>query len=217
MIRAWQKRLLRSRKGYIKDFDNAGTFQHVFEPGIYEITLIGGGGGGTSVKFSSTNATSVCDGGVGGVLKARIKVLTDTTATIQVGKGGDSKSKYSTGYVANYTPADNGQVSKITGLSNVSLVAGAGTGAIGQNDTVGTQGQNTYSGSNIISILENNTQTIISRKHTTNANTRIGNPVYNVNFAEDENKGCGGTVNWEGSKATPINGGVGFVRIETIE
>ena len=216
MIRAWQKRLLRSRADYTKDFNSAGTFQHTFEPGFYEITMVGGGGGGTSLKFASNNKTTVVDGGVGGVLKVKIKVLTDTTATIRVGGGGNSKSKYEQSNIGQYVPADNGESTIITGLTGVNLTAGAGTGA--QNRTTpGTQGTNSYSGANIVSVLENNVRTITSGFSEVTATNRTGNPVYNTNFAENENKGCGGTVNWTGSTAKPVNGGIGFVRIKTIE
>lgn len=222
MLRAWQKRLLDNRPAVTFEFATAGTHTQVIDAGIYDVWLVGAGGGGAMLRQSQTGTKAWARGGVGGVVHARINVPVQTTITVVVGSGGAS-------HMGNFTSAgvtasgDNGGNTSITGFLNVALTAGAGTGARVQststtatNRYVGTQGTNTASGSNVIAVLENNYNTIASTQGTSSAQSRSASGQANTNWAENTQKGCGGDVGWAGSTSFIMKaGGIGFVRIKT--
>lgn len=221
MLRAWQKRLLDNRPSVTFEFATAGAHSQVIDAGIYDVWLVGGGGGGACLRQSQTNSKAWARGGVGGVVHVRINVPVQTTITVNVASGASSRQ-------ANFTSAgvtasgDNGNATSITGFANVTLIAGGGTGARVQSSSttatrrdVGVQGTNTASGSNVIAILENNVNTIASTQGTSSAQSRTASGQANTNWAEDTQKGCGGDVGWAGNSFILKAGGIGFVRIKT--
>ena len=221
MLRAWQKRLLDNRPAVTYEFATAGTHEQVIDAGIYDVWLVGGGGGGACLLSSQSGTKHWARGGVSGVLHVRINVPEQTTITVNVASGASSRQ-------ANFTSAgvtasgDNGNATTITGFEGVVLIAGGGTGARVQSSSttatrrnVGVQGTNTASGSNIIAILENNAQAIVSTQGTSSANSRTASGQPNINWTEDTAKGSGGDVGWEGNNFILKVGGIGFVRIKT--
>lgn len=222
MLRAWQKRLLDNRPAVTYEFATAGTHEQVIDAGIYDVWLVGAGGGGACLRSGKSGAKHWARGGVGGVLHVRINVPVQTTITVNIGSGGSSRSGVfsSAGTTAS---GDNGNITSIVGFENVSLTAGAGTGASVQSSSttatrrnVGVQGTNTASGSNIIAILENNAQTIISTQGTSSASSRTASGQPNTNWTEDTAKGSGGDVGWSDNSFMLLIGGSGFVRIYSI-
>lgn len=221
MLRAWQKRLLDNRPAVTYEFATTGAHEQVIDAGIYDVWLVGGGGGGACLRQSQTNSKAWARGGVGGVLHVRINVPVQTTITVNVASGASSRQ-------ANFTSAgvtasgDNGNATSITGFEGVVLIAGGGTGARVQststtatNRYVGTQGTNTASGQNIVSVIENNVNTIASTQGTSSAQSRSASGQPNTNWAENTAKGSGGDVGWAGSSFILRVGGIGFVRIKT--
>lgn len=221
MLRVWQKRLLNNKPSATFEFATAGAHSQVIDAGIYDVWLVGGGGGGACLRQSQTNSKAWARGGVGGVLHVRINVPVQTTITVNVASGASSRQ-------ANFTSAgvtvsgNNGNATSITGFANVTLIAGGGTGATVQSTSttatrrdVGTQGTNTASGSNVIAVIENNVNTIASTQGTSSASSRTASGQPNTNWAENTQKGCGGDVGWAGNSFILKVGGIGFVRIKT--
>lgn len=222
MLRLWQKRLLDNRPSVTFEFTTAGAHSQVIDAGIYDVWLVGAGGGGAMLRNSRVGDKAWARGGVGGVIHVRINVPVQTTITVNIGSGGASRmgTFSSAGVTAS---GDNGGNTSITGFANVTLIAGAGTGASVQststtatNRYVGNQGQNTASGSNVIAVLENNLNTITSTQGKSSANARTATGQANTNWSEDTQKGCGGDVGWTGATSFILKaGGIGFVRIKT--
>lgn len=226
MLRVWQKKLLNNKTDQQFDFGTPGSYSHVFEAGIWEIWLVGGGGGGASASVGEYygRVDEWAKGGVGGVIGVKIKVLEKTTATINIANV--TNSVYINTTDGEIT-AQNGQNTSITGLDGVDLVAGGGGGAYVYlrryssssrvaTRTPGVQGTNTATGENLIEIIENNKNIIISENGELGVVQRYAQP--NTNWAEDTSRGCGGSVYFTGSdisSAVAISGGIGFVRIKT--
>ena len=221
MLRVWQKRLLDNRPAVTFEFATAGTHTQVIDAGIYDVWLVGAGGGGACLRSNQSGKKHWARGGVGGVLHVRINVPVQTTITVNIGGGGSSRSGTftSAGVTAS---GDNGGNTSISGFLNVALTAGAGTGARVQSSSttatgrnVGKQGTNTASGSNVIAIIENNYNTIASTQGTSSAQSRTASGQANTNWPEDTAKGSGGDVGWSGNSFMSRIGGSGFVRIKT--
>lgn len=208
MLRIWQKRLLDNNKPEIYEFAEAGAHTLDLGVGIWEISLVGGGGGGAGAMSTIFDLVGWADGGVGGTLRVRIKVPTKKTITINVADS--SISRY---FGAAHGSAEQGKDTTITGLDDVVLVAGGGTsGSILQSEfqpVPGIIGTNTATGSNLISIIENNPRTIVSKSGRTQRTT---SQTVNSNWPEDTSCGAGGAVY---PRVSPrlIDGGVGFVRL----
>lgn len=220
MIQVWQKRLLNNRPSATFDFSDVGSHKQVIDADIYDVWLVGAGGGGVCLRSSQSGTKHWARGGVGGVLHVRINVPVQTTITVNIGGGGTSRSGTfsSAGTTAS---GDNGNITSVVGFENVSLTAGAGTGASVQSSSTtatrrnaGVQGTNIASGSNIIAILENNAQAIVSTQGTSSANSRTASGQPNTNWTEDTVKGSGGDVGWSGNNFMLRTGGSGFVRIK---
>lgn len=221
MLRLWQKDLLNNRPSATFDFSDVGSHEQVIDAGIYDVWLVGAGGGGACLRSSQSGTKHWARGGVGGVLHVRINVPVQTTVTVNIGGGGTSRSGTFSG-AGTTASGDNGGNTSVVGFANVSLTAGAGTGASVQSSSttatrrnVGVQGTNTASGSNIIAILENNAGTIVSTQGTSSASSRTASGQPNTNWAENTAKGSGGDVGWSGNNFMLRIGGGGFVRIKT--
>lgn len=222
MIQAWQKRLLNNKPAVQYDFSEAGTHTQVLDAGIYDMWLVGAGGGGLLFNVSLPSDKMYADGGVGGVLHVRVAVQVQTAVTVNVGTGGESKIN---GPASGTYSAVAGGATTITGLANVTLSAGGGepgtitfTSVTDNIRTPGAQGTNTASGKNVQKIFSNNAIKIVSQEGATSARSRdyAGQP--NTNWAEDTTKGAGGQVGWTAPTRIVSNpGGVGFVRIKTAE
>lgn len=207
------------------EFATSGAHTQVIDAGIYDVWLVGAGGGGSLLRASRTGSRMYACGGVGGVLHVRINVPAQTTITVNVGSGGATRMLNFTSSGVTAT-GDNGTATTITGFANLSLSAGAGTGARVQSvsDTmadryVGVQGTNNASGSNLIAILENNVNKITSISGTASSTSqrRTASGQANINW-EDTQKGCGGDVGWTSATNHILKaGGVGFVRIKTAD
>lgn len=211
MLRVWQKRLLDNNQPEIYEFAEAGAHTLDLGVGIWEISLVGGGGGGAGAMQRYLNRFTWGDGGVGGTLRVRIKVPTKKTITINVADS--STSRY---FESSYGNAEQGKDTTITGLDDVVLVAGGGTaGSILQSEiqpVPGIIGTNTATGSNLISIIENNPITIVSKSGTTQRTT---SQTVNSNWPENTSCGAGGAV-YPRTSPRLIDGGIGFVRLVKI-
>ena len=223
MLRLWQKDLLNNRPSATFEFSEVGSHEQVIDAGTYDVWLVGAGGGGAGLRSGQSGTKHWARGGVGGVLHVRVNVPVQTTITVNIGGGGSSRSGIfaSAGTTAS---GDIGGNTSIVGFENVSLTAGAGTGASVQSSSttstrrnVGVQGTNTASGSNIIAILENNAQEIVSTQGSSSANSRTASGQPNTNWTEDTAKGSGGDVGWSGNNFMLRTGGDGFVRITTAQ
>lgn len=160
-------------KGSRLIFENytAGTYTLDLVPNKYVISLIGPAGGNAAIWYRTAangkNYATYALGGVGGVVEAVVQVTEPTRITIVVGAGGATKVQAS--YVSNSSSQSGaGSQTTITGLSNVTISAGAGGGAYvaesGRSLTItpGTQGTNVCSGAGVIKTVSNNTKTIKS-------------------------------------------------------
>lgn len=217
MLRVWQKRLLNNRESVQYDFTTSGAHSLDIKAGTYDVWLVAGGAGGALIYNNSTTMKYVAKGGVGGVICARINIPRDLTITINVGRGGVSRMvRTSEGSSAT---GDNGQNSSITGIPNLTLVAGGGTSASASvnNPVAGIQGTNTATGANLVRIIENNVNTIISEAGQSSSTQRLVRNQANTNWAENTDKGSGGTVGWDSNSAFRINPGkMGLVRIKSV-
>jgi hypothetical protein len=204
----------------------AGTYQVTLTPGRYVISLIGAGGGSSGItKIKSGNAESMytATGGVGGVVEATVYVSSTTTATIKVGQGGAGITNASLTEGVEYQ-SKTGEQSSITGIPNLVMTAGAGTGATTMRSgysitmNVGTQGQNSISGSAVLKTNSNNAQTIESRRGSYSAiNTPTGSiQTLNANWNNDT-VGASGLLTWttSGVWTTDGKGKSGGVKIRT--
>ena len=223
MLRLWQKDLLNNRPSATFEFSEVGSHEQVIDAGIHDVWLVGAGSGGVCLLSSQSGTKHWARGGVGGVLHVRINVPVQTTITVNIGRGGSSRSGTFTS-AGTTVSGDIGGNTSIVGFENVSLTAGAGTGASVQSSSTtatrrngGVQGTNTASGSNIIAILENNAQAIVSTQGTSSANSRTASGQPNTNWTEDTSKGSGGDVGWSGNNFMLRPGGNGFVRITTAQ
>lgn len=221
MLRVWQKRLLNNRPKVTYEFDTVGEHTQVLDAGMYDIWLVGGGGGGAVLRSSQSGTKHWARGGVGGVLHVRVNVPSQVTITVNVASGATSKygTFSSAGTVAQ---GDTGHATTITGLANVTLSAGGATGAKVQSSSttatrrdVGVQGTNVANGSNVVAILENNVNTILSTQGTSSSSSRTASGQPNTNWEENTQKGIGGDCGWSGNNFLLKAGGIGFVRIQT--
>lgn len=224
MLRVWQKKLLIKQTPIDVSFDTAGTHTASLEPGEYDIWLVGGGGGGALWTLNNTSGVKhYAMGGVGGVLHVRVLVLNKTNITVNVGSAGTSR--YGVSATTGYTVSGlDGSATSITGLSNANLVAGAGskasvtvTSTTTTNRYPGSQGTNTATGSNVLAVLENNVNTIVSGENVSSATSSGSTCVPNINWPANTDKGRGGGLRWESNRTTMMSGGPGFVRIKSFE
>ena len=148
-------------------------------------------------------------------------ILTPLSWNTNVASGATSKygTFSSAGTVAQ---GDTGHATTITGLANVTLSAGGATGAKVQSSSttatrrdVGIQGTNVANGSNVVAILENNVNTILSTQGTSSSSSRTASGQPNTNWEENTQKGIGGDCGWSGNNFLLKAGGIGFVRIQT--
>lgn len=208
MLRVWQKRLLNNKRSAQYDFSIAGTHEIELPAGIYEMWLVGAGGGGAGT-IRLAGGVEIVRGGVGGIIHAKINVPTTTRINVNIGIGGES-----IGGSGDHT-GTNGQNTSITGLMNVIIYAGGGTagsvthqGAISVNSVAGIQGTNSATGNNILAILENNPVSVISE-------IGVSGVQANTGWTENTNIGCGGGFSAKTTNFPSIQGGTGFVRIKT--
>lgn len=214
MLRAWQKRLLDNKKIVQYDITGSGNHEINLSAGIYDIWLVGAGGG--SALSVANNVKHYANGGVGGVICARVNVPTDTTVTVTIGAGGASRMSFGGSAVA-----DAGGQTTITGLQGVTMHAGAGTGASANlsNLSAGIQGTNSATGQNVLSIRENNVNTIISETGISSASSKADQPQANTNWTENVNAGAGGNYSW--TATNPVHyrgryGSNGIARIKSV-
>lgn len=216
MLRVWQKKLLIQQQPIDLTFDTpASSTPLELDAGRYEVWLVGGGGGGAMYSTSNVGATKYyAMGGVGGVLHVIIYVPSRTTVSVIVGGNGKS------GFRSNpYVLTTGGGYSSITGLTDATITAGGGSGAKITNAssyTPGVQGTNTATGINILSVIENNVNTIISGTDVSSASQKESTAIQNINYLPDTYKGRGGGFSWTSSTLTAQNGGPGFVRIKSV-
>lgn len=204
----------------------AGTYQVTLNPGRYVISLIGAGGGSSGItKITSGNAEAMytATGGVGGVVEATVYVSSTTTATIKVGQGGDGITNANLSNGVEYQ-SKTGEQSSITGIPNLVMTAGAGTGASTMRSgysitmNVGTQGQNSISGSAVLKINSNNAQTIESRRGSYSANSTPTGSIQTLNTNwNNDTVGASGLLTWAvyGTWSTDGKGKSGGVKIRT--
>lgn len=225
MIQAWQLRLL-NNKPYINIEYTAGTYNETLPVGDYRITLIGHGGGAIGAQ-SRAGTFNWAQGGVGGTLQVLVSLTKAANIQISVGGGGQAQTKlYSgAGVVLNGVA---GTSTTITGIPNVTLVAGGGTGATFQSTTesagirtVGVMGTNSVSG--VKQVLINNPTNIISDsgQFFTAAEIREPTGKANINYPNNTVIGRGGDCGWVTSSSSygairQITGGSGYVLIETV-
>lgn len=215
-------------KGSWLIFENytAGTYTLDLVPNKYVISLIGPAGGNAAIWYrvsaGARNDASYALGGVGGVVEAVVQVIEPTRITIVVGAGGETKvqAQYSDGASSQ---SGAGAQTTITGLSNVTMSAGAGGGAYIEKSgrtlkiTPGTQGTNTCSGDGVIKIISNNTNTIESAGGTKPYNTTPTGSVQTLNENwPNQQVGATGVLSWSNQTWVGTGNGMsGGVKIRT--
>lgn len=109
-------------------FDTAATNGSFTPPatGLYEIEVIGAGGGG-AVAMGSTGALGATGGAAGGRAFKRATLSSSTTYTYNVGTGGGGGSRSSAGA----TNGSSGGQSNFSGSGLTTLTANGGAGGIG--------------------------------------------------------------------------------------
>lgn len=207
MLRVWQNRLLNNKLTAQYDFSIAGTHEIELQAGIYEVWLIGAGGGGAGTT-GTAGGMAIVRGGVGGIIHAKINVPITTRINVNIGIGGGS-----IGGSGDHTGI-NGQNTSITGLTDVIIYAGGGTagrvthqGSIRIESVPGVQGTNSATGGNLLQIIENNLVSVISEIGVIGVQANTGWP-------ENTNIGCGGGFSAKTTNFPSIKGGTGFVRIK---
>ena len=216
MLQCWQKSLLVNRRVFRQEFATSGSVE--LELGRYRITAIGAGGGGSAGKTAG-NTHGYAKGGVGGTLVVDVVIRQKTQVNVTIGTGGTSAFTVTNLATAAGTTGGNTTVS---GIPNVQIIAAGGTGGSTKitgrttERTPGVQGVNTAAGN--ITIIENNKNQIISYERPTPSSTtsRMASYQYNTNYT-DGKKGGGGDTGWSGDNFTPLNGGNGFVVIESAD
>lgn len=177
-----------------------GTYTLSLSPGMYEMTMIGGGASGMAMASSSKGYRF--QGGCGGTAQAIVRVSKSCTATLTVGAGGVKVS--ASAMVA-------GNNSRIDGITDAVLIAGGGKTDVDATAVVGGSiGDNQISGTAIHSIAINNPTAIRGggQSYTIKSGGMI--PAWrstkeNTNWPEDTSRGRGG--------APGQNGENGFIRI----
>lgn len=198
--------------GYVVfDSTTAGTYSVDLGAGIYNVILIGGGGGGAYCHYGSGHSIlEFCtQGGVAGTIECIIRVRKDVTATLVLGNGGTTNTLLSQGNVS----GDDGMVSSISGIEQVTLVAGRGTGGSisnGSYTTPGIMGTNTIGGDEVLKvIMDSNEHLIVSDS--------VKGPARNRNYQPNVFYGRGGGIAGTGLTPTIYAGGVPYCRIKKIE
>lgn len=226
MIQAWQLRLL-NNKPYINiEHSAAGTYNETLPVGDYRITLIGHGGGAIGAQ-SRAGTFNWAQGGVGGTLQVLLSLTKAANIQINVGGGGQAQTRLYSGAGIVLNGVD-GTATTITGIPNVTLVAGGGTGATFQSTTesagtrtVGVMGTNSVLG--VKQVLINNPTNILSDsgQFFTTVETREPTGKANINYPNNTDIGRGGDCGWVTSSNSygtirQITGGAGYVLIETV-
>lgn len=201
-----------NNNGYVVfDSTTAGTYSINLGAGIYNVILIGGGGGGAYCHFGSGHSIieTWAQGGVAGTIDCVIRVEKDVTATLVLGAGGKTNTLISSqGDVSGLDGAD----SRLSGIPQVSLVAGHSTGGVivnGYSTTPGTMGSNIISGSEILKInMDSNEHPIVSGS--------VRGPARNTNYSPNVFYGRGGGTT-AGITPTIYEGGIPYCHIEKIE
>ena len=207
----------------IYESSTAGSKSLSLSAGTYEITLIGGGGGGVGRRSTVTGTKHYAQGGVGGTLQIIAVLAAAATVSITVGTYGTSSSDTFSSASGGTTTAASGTASTITGFTNLTASAGGGTGASiratstsAANRTVGTIGTCSVSGSALQETLINNPNTCTPGQGSSTATTRAVNGRVNDNWPEDTTRGKGGDVGWNGTSFLKGTGVTGFVRIRQL-
>lgn len=204
----------------------AGTYSVTLDPGRYVISLIGSGGGSSGITYILQGQVSqmiTATGGVGGVVEGVVYVSTRSNITIKIGQGGDGITSAQLSNGTEYQ-SKAGEESTITGIPNLVMKAGAGTGATTMKSgysvtmTPGVQGQNEISGSALLKTNANNATVIESSGAAYSANnTPTGSAqTLNSNWSNN-NVGASGLLTWTSSGAwsTDGKGKSGGVKIRT--
>lgn len=204
----------------IFETQEAGTTSLSLSAGTYEITLIGGGGGGVALRSSVTGAKHYAQGGVGGTLQIIAVLASAATVSVTCGSYGTSNSGTFSSASSGTTTGTNGSASSITGFANLTASAGGGvaasvraTSTSATNRTVGTIGTVTVSGSALQETLINNPNLCTPSQATSTATNRSVNGRVNDNWPEDTTRGKGGDVGWSGTSFLKATAATGFVRI----
>ena len=204
----------------IFETQTAGTTSLSLSAGTYEITLIGGGGGGVALRSSSTGGKHYAQGGVGGTLQILATLTSAATVSVTCGGYGSSASGTFSSASSGTTTGTNGGASTITGFTNLTASAGGGvaasiraTSTSATNRTVGTIGTVSVSGSALKETLINNPNPCTPSQATSTATNRAVNGRVNDNWPEDNTRGKGGDVGWNGTSFLKGTGATGFVRI----
>ena len=177
LVRAYEKEYTRGE--IIKEFTSATDGTIILDKGIYEITIVGAGGGGTD--FDTSNWYR--GGGSGAAWNGKIKILNDgTECTYSVGKGGSKKE-------------DGGD----------SIFASIITAGGGKQGYYKTSGGHTIDGGTVTIRNSDITETIYSYVGPSNRGTGEAEPAikYDNNLSEEEqldgvNTGKGGAARKSG-------------------
>lgn len=204
----------------------AGTYNVTLDPGRYVISLIGSGGGSsgiTKILSGTVNQMITATGGVGGVVEAVVYVSARSNVTIKIGQGGDGITNANLSEGTEYQ-SKAGEESTITGIPNLVMIAGAGTGATTMKSgyaltmNAGFQGENEISGSALLKTNANNATAIESRRGAYSpSSTPTGSiQTLNSNWSNDT-VGASGLLTWtsSGTWSTDGKGKSGGVKIRT--
>lgn len=197
----------------------AGTTTMILNPGVYEITLIGGGSGLSGYwrypyGIQQSNPSYI-SGFCGGTIQARVRVSVRSTVSVVVGGAGANKVVARVSNVP--VQGGKGGDTYITGIPNATLIGGGGVsanitwatdnvGTIYDSGTMGYPGINTASGSAVAAIILDNPNTEPSY-----AWRVLGAPSMNANWPENTSLGRGGSYSPRGTGLS--DGSAGFIRI----
>ena len=221
-MRVFSKQLLMKKPAVVFENSNAGSYQVVLPAGRYEITLIGGGGGGFSYRSGVTNTHHYGQGGVGATLQVIVNNYVQNNITVNVGGGGVSISG-TFGGGAETNTAGSGTQSSITGIPGAELRANDGTGAqftptssFSGTRTPGVMGTNTATGDTVVEIKINNPNNIISNAASSSSTSRTPKGAKNSNWPAETTRGQGGDGGWRNTAVIKMNGSDGYVRIRRV-
>ena len=201
----------------------AGTYSQTLSAGTYEITLIGGGGGASCQRCSTTGAFHYAQGGVGGTVQVIAKLTSAATVSITVGSGGSTSTSTFSSAESRSISGLAGTASTITGFSDLTLSAASGvvgrtraTSTSACTRTVGSIGAVTVSGTCVQSTPINNPDPCTPSQGSSSVSQRNAVGCPNANWPDDTTRGQGGDCGWVNTTFRIMNGASGYARIRQL-
>lgn len=201
MLQLWQKRLLLKTSQEYQEFTTAGEYTATLRTGkVYNITVIGAGGGSVVAHPRSGGNNFWANGGVGGTIQIQYAPAQDTELLITVGKYGNSKAQI---FVQGASLTGIAGGDSVVEFPNGKITARGGTGANFTADmptsgitTAGIIGTNSSTVPRA-PITHNNDIEIISRVGNSDTNVPKATAVqFNENWPMNPDLGAAGECGW---------------------